>query len=176
MIPCSHWITSHFGIIVYFHHLWKQSVNNLLQIGVTCGKKSARRNKVKRSILMVQMFEVGVCKTNVQGLLSKQLNLKSLFNCTQVITRATCSEPVLPHTSPKKALAKDLAETLICQYIWEQFQETMWAKHLRKDLRLNPYFPEGQQVNKGKCLQCYVKISIIRLRRYEPECQGRQLG
>lgn len=25
-----------------FHHLWKQSVNNLLQSAVTCGEKSAK--------------------------------------------------------------------------------------------------------------------------------------
>lgn len=106
------------------------------------------------------------------------LNLKSLFNHTQFITRATRSGPA-PSTLPQ-ALVRFGRKNLLCQYISEQFQEMTRAKHLRKDLRLNPSFPRGQQVNKGKSSQRYVELSTTRLRRHDVEdsssarrlCQG----
>lgn len=42
-----------------------------------------------------------------------------------------------------------MAEAFVCQAVVEQFQEMLRAKHLGKDLRLNPKLPEGQQVIKG---------------------------
>lgn len=56
-----------------------------------------------------------------------------------------------PHMRRVKieSINEDLADAFVCQYVGEQFQEMMRAKHLRKDLRLNLKLPEGQQVNEG---------------------------
>lgn len=152
MIPCSHYTSSRFGIISLFFTTSESSqlITYYRVLSLVAGNLR-RGNRVKHSIWTVQTIENQCARPMFEAWRVNYHGWISSLNLTA--HRSQPGQSVLnqfPHTSPKRSISEDLAAALICQHIWEQFQEMMWAKHLRKRPEIEPEALRGPTGGRGQ--------------------------